>query len=98
MPEDFVLTGGDRGSRLQRLEAIDKRHEQAVADGDNELVAELGRAFHREINKAADSYRLALLLESIVRHLPNTFYAKIEGQVAATRERHPQLLDALRKR
>jgi DNA-binding GntR family transcriptional regulator len=84
--------------QMQRLEAIDKRHEQAVADGDNELVADLGRAFHREINRAADSHRLALLLESIVRHLPNSFYAKIEGQVAATRDRHPQLLAALRKR
>jgi DNA-binding GntR family transcriptional regulator len=84
--------------QIQQLEAIDERHEQAVSDGDNKLVAELGRAFHREINRAADSHRLALLLESIVRHLPNSFYARIEGQVTATRDRHPQLLAALRKR
>jgi DNA-binding GntR family transcriptional regulator len=84
--------------QLERLEELDGRHERAVEQGDGDLVADLGRAFHREINKAADSHRLALLLESVVRHLPNRFYATIEGQVAATRDRHPQLLTALRKR
>jgi DNA-binding GntR family transcriptional regulator len=83
---------------IERLEAIDESHGRALADGDGGRVAVLGRDFHREINKAADSQRLALLLESIVRQLPNRFYATIEGQVAATRERHPQLVAALRKR
>jgi DNA-binding GntR family transcriptional regulator len=84
--------------QLQRLEELDERHEQAVKDGDSDAVAELGRAFHREINRAADSHRLALLLESVVQQLPNRFYATIEGQVAATRERHPELLAALHQR
>jgi DNA-binding GntR family transcriptional regulator len=84
--------------QIQQLEAIDKGHEQALADADSDRIAALGRAFHREINKAADSHRLALLLESVVRQLPNRFYATIEGQVSATRDRHPQLLAALRKR
>lgn len=84
--------------QLQHLEELDERHEQAVKDGDSDAVAELGRAFHREINRAADSHRLALLLESVVQQLPNRFYATIEGQVAATRERHPELLAALHQR
>jgi DNA-binding GntR family transcriptional regulator len=83
---------------IQRLEAIHESHERSIADGDHDRVAALGRAFHREINKAADSHRLALLLDVIVRQLPNRFYASIEGQVSATRDRHPQLLAALRKR
>ncbi|MGK5112474.1 GntR family transcriptional regulator [Geodermatophilus sp. CPCC 205506] len=83
--------------QIQRLEAIDERHGQAVTAGDGDQIAELGRAFHREINKAADSHRLALLLESVVQQLPNRFYVAIEGQVEATRDRHPELLDALRK-
>jgi DNA-binding GntR family transcriptional regulator len=84
--------------QIQRLEAIDEGQAQALADGDSDRVAALGYAFHREINKAADSYRLALLLESVVRQMPTRFYARIEGQVTATRDRHPQLLAALRKR
>jgi DNA-binding GntR family transcriptional regulator len=83
--------------QIQRLEAIDERHEQAVTAGDGDRIAELGRAFHREINKAADSHRLALLLDSVVQQLPNRFYVAIEGQVESTRDRHPELLDALRK-
>ena len=84
--------------QIQRLEAIDEGHAQAVADGDSDGVQALGRTFHSEINKAAESYRLALLLESVVRQMPNRFYSRIEGQVTASRERHPQLLAALRKR
>jgi DNA-binding GntR family transcriptional regulator len=84
--------------QIDRLEALDASHGQALADGDSDRVAVLGHAFHREINKAADSHRLALLLDSIVRQLPDRFYVTIDGQVIATRERHPQLLAALRKR
>ena len=32
----------------------------------------------------------------MVNHLPNRFYASIEAQVAATRDEHPQLVEALR--
>src|SRR3954466_45576 len=84
--------------QLQRLEELDERHEQAVKDGDSDAVAELGRAFHREINRAADSHRLALLLVYTLQQFPNRFYATIEGQVAATRERHRELLAALHQR
>jgi len=54
--------------------------------------------FHREINLAAGSNRLALLLGSIVRNLPNRFYASIEGQVGQTQDDHPRLVEALRAR
>ena len=83
--------------QIARLEAIAEQHEKAVADDDNERIADLTHAFHREINLAADSHRLALLLGSVVNHLPTRFLASIEGQVAATRDEHPLLLDALRR-
>ncbi|MYV97768.1 GntR family transcriptional regulator [Streptomyces sp. SID3343] len=85
-------------ARLARLEATLGAYQEAVDDGATDRVADLGHAFHREINLTADSHRLALLLGSVVKHLPNRFYAAIEGQVADTRVEHPLLLDALRRR
>lgn len=83
--------------QIARLDANVEQFEKAAQKGDDEQIADLGHAFHREINLAADSHRLALLLGSVVRHLPNRFYASIEAQVAATRDEHPLLLDALRR-
>ncbi|MBB4158250.1 DNA-binding GntR family transcriptional regulator [Streptomyces cinereoruber] len=83
---------------IARLESTHHAYQDAVDSGAAVLVADLGHAFHREINLSADSRRLTLLLGSVVKHLPNRFYAAIEGQVAATRIEHPLLLDSLRRR
>jgi DNA-binding GntR family transcriptional regulator len=83
--------------QLERLRTIHARHEEATAEGNLELVSDLGHAFHRVINKAADSYRLALLLRTIVNQLPSTFFVGIEGQVAATGKQHRRLIAAMRK-
>jgi DNA-binding GntR family transcriptional regulator len=81
---------------LKALEELNERYTVAVDAEDDEALAELGHQFHREINLSADSHRLALLLGSVVKHLPNRFYASIEGQVAETQDDHPALLDAMR--
>lgn len=83
--------------QIGRLEAILEEFQTAVAAGEPQHIAALGHRFHREINLAADARRLALLLRSVVRHLPDRFYAAIEGQVAATRTEHPELVEALRR-
>lgn len=83
--------------QVARLEVNVEELQKAVAAGDTERIADLGYAFHRQINLAADSHRLALLLGSVVNHLPNRFYASIEAQVAATSDEHPQLVEALRE-
>ncbi|HEX2314537.1 MAG TPA: GntR family transcriptional regulator [Thermomonospora sp.] len=83
-------------AQIARLEAITEQHEKIAATGDKDLIADLGHAFHREINLAADSRRLALLLAGVVKHLPNRFYASLEAQVESTRDQHPLLVDALR--
>ncbi|GHB73614.1 GntR family transcriptional regulator [Streptomyces viridiviolaceus] len=83
------------GERIVRLETILEEHETAISVGDEGRIADLGHAFHREINLAAGSHRLTLLLNSVVQRVPNRFYAAIEGHVAATRHEHPLLLDAL---
>lgn len=82
--------------RLDRIEAINERFERAVRAGDADGVTDLGHRFHREINLAAGSRRLGLLLGSVVRHLPNRFYASIEGHLGATRNDHAELIEALR--
>jgi DNA-binding GntR family transcriptional regulator len=68
----------------------------AIEANSGERIAELGHQFHRAINLAADSNRLALLLGSFVRHLPNRFYAEIEGHLKSTHDEHPILLEALK--
>lgn len=83
--------------QVARLEANVEELQKAVAAGDTERIADLGHAFHRQINLAADSHRLALLLGAVVNHLPNRFYASIEAQVAATSDEHPRLVKALRE-
>jgi DNA-binding GntR family transcriptional regulator len=84
--------------QLARTEQIIAEYDVASANDDSEVIAELGHAFHREINLAADSTRLANLLGSVVRHLPHRFYATIEGGIDATMDEHPLILAALRKK
>jgi DNA-binding GntR family transcriptional regulator len=70
-----------------------------VAEGDENRIGDLGHLFHRRINLAADSHRLALLLSSVVRQLPNRFYAAIETQASTGGgDDHQLLIEALRRR
>lgn len=89
---------------LVLLEEINERYMAAVEErsagdrtaGGTDDVADLGHQFHRQINLAAESPRLALLLGSVVRHLPHRFYADVEGPVGETRDDHRTLIEALR--
>ncbi len=83
---------------LNRLQELHDQHERAVADDDQALAARLGHQFHRTINLAAQSPRLALLLGGLTKQLPNRFYASIEGQLQDAVAYHPIILDALRMR
>jgi DNA-binding GntR family transcriptional regulator len=74
-----------------------KAHDVARAKDDKRALDDLGHAFHREINLAANSRRLAMVLGSVVRLLPQDFYAKIAGWVDAAHDQHPQIVEALRK-
>ena len=82
---------------VARLTGYQEKYESALAVGDDASIADMGYAFHREINVAADSHRLALLLGSVASQLPNRFYATIEGRAAESRNEHPELLAALGK-
>lgn len=81
--------------QLTQLQKLDAEHDEAFKAGDDRHV-QLGYEFHRFINLAAQSPRLALLLGSLTKQLPIEFYASIEGQVADTLQYHPIILDAMR--
>jgi DNA-binding GntR family transcriptional regulator len=83
--------------QIESLEGIVAEYDRAVAAEDEDRLTYLGHAFHREVNLAADSYRLALLLGSVVRQLPSRFYTTIEGMVANSHDVHPKILEALRR-
>ena len=82
---------------LRRLQEIHELHQQAIDDGDVAEVAKLGRDFHRVINLAAGSQRLATLMGKVVSYLPNRFYASIDAQVKSTGHAHPAILEALQR-
>jgi DNA-binding GntR family transcriptional regulator len=84
--------------QLAELEVILARYESAVAGGDQDRIGELGHLFHRRINWAAGSQRLAVMLSSFVRQLPNRFYAAIETQASTRGDDHGLLMEALRRR
>lgn len=84
--------------QIARLKAILVRHEEAIETGNEDLIGTFGHAFHREINIAAESDRLALILRGVVKHLPTRYYATLEARVEASREQHPMLIEAFESR
>jgi DNA-binding GntR family transcriptional regulator len=85
-------------AELTKLEAILAELEAAYEADDEDRIVDQGVAFHRQINRAADSRRLGMILNSIVQHVPNRFYATIEGHVDAIRADHPALFAAIKAR
>jgi DNA-binding GntR family transcriptional regulator len=83
--------------RLHTMELNLEWYERVIEAGDQDAVAEIGHQFHRQVNLAADSHRLALLQGAVVKHLPNRFYATIEGQVTGARHDHALLIEAFRE-
>ena len=79
-----------------KLLELHQAHERAVGAKDEALAARQGHQFHRTINLAADSPRLALLLGSLTKQLPKRFYASIEGQPQGALEYHPIIMNAIR--
>jgi DNA-binding GntR family transcriptional regulator len=81
---------------LIELERISTLYEEANEANDIAGVVDLSHAYHREINRAAGSMRLAMLLDSVVKTLPPRFYATIDGWIEETRHEHPEIIEALR--
>lgn len=84
--------------QLDHLEELNRQYAQAELNQDQAAMDKTGHQFHRTINLAANSPRLASLMGSLAKQMSNRFYTNIEGQVDDALDYHPLILKALRLR
>lgn len=80
---------------------LDALHHELIAAARREDVnalEEKNHAFHRSINKVADSRKITWVLGLTDRYVPRLFYSFIEGWPQATAEDHSQILEAIRNK
>jgi DNA-binding GntR family transcriptional regulator len=80
---------------LDELTGIQADLEAAYAAGDGERAVRLNHDFHRAINVAADSPKLAQLMSQITRYAPETVFPTIDGWPDNSNRHHRRLLVAL---
>lgn len=84
--------------QLAELERIQDELESAYDAVDHEAAVRLNHAFHRGVNIAAGSPKLAQLMGQITRFALESVYPTVEGWPAHSMKDHRVLLAALRKR
>jgi DNA-binding GntR family transcriptional regulator len=84
--------------QLRELQQIQTDLEAAYADDDEERAVRLNHDFHRAINVAADSPKLAQLMSQITRYAPESVFPTIAGWPENSTRHHRRLLAALVKR
>lgn len=101
------LLAGELAARAaSRLQASDEeeldRLQEALADAakeeDTDEMEVLNHNFHRVINRAADSRKLAWSLSVVARYVPSRFYAGIDGWPEASLVDHARIIKALHRR
>lgn len=83
---------------LNKLDALNAEYVELAAASDTEGLIRVGYEFHKSINLAAGSTRLAALMGSLTKQLSNSFYTDIEGQVQDSVHYHPMIAKAMRLR
>jgi DNA-binding GntR family transcriptional regulator len=84
--------------QLRDLKAIQIQLEEAYAGGDDEGAVRLNHEFHRAINVAADSPKLAQLMSQITRYAPESVFPTITDWPEQSVKDHRRVLVALEKR
>src|ERR1700744_3329627 len=84
--------------QLRELKVIQAKLEEAYAGDDDELTVWLNHEFHRAVNVAADSPKLAQLMSQITRYAPESVFPTIEGWPRQSIKDHRRVLAALSKR
>ena len=69
--------------QLRELESIQTELEDAYASDDDERAVRLNHEFHRAINVAADSPKLAQLMSQITRYAPESVFPDVDGLAEA---------------
>src|ERR1700741_2526059 len=83
--------------QLRELKEIQAQLEEAYAGDDHELTVRLNHDFHRAVNVAADSPKLAQLMSQITRYAPESVFPAIEGWPSQSMKDHRRILSALKK-
>ncbi|OBB73788.1 transcriptional regulator [Mycolicibacterium flavescens] len=81
--------------QLRDLKQIQSDLEAAYAAVDDERAVRLNHEFHRAINVAADSPKLAQLMSQITRYAPESVFPVIAGWPEKSNDHHRRLLAAL---
>jgi DNA-binding GntR family transcriptional regulator len=84
--------------QLDELASIQSDLEAAYAADDGEQAVRLNHEFHRAINVAADSPKLAQLMSQVTRYVPESVFPTIAGWPDESNRHHRRLLDALARR
>jgi DNA-binding GntR family transcriptional regulator len=84
--------------QLRELEKIQTELEDAYASDDDDGAVRLNHEFHKAINVAADSPKLAQLMSQITRYAPESVFPTIAGWPDQSTEHHRKLLAALERR
>lgn len=80
--------------QLAELERLQDQLEKAYA-GDDEAAVRFNHEFHKAINVAADSPKLAQLMSQITRYAPESVFPTISGWPDKSIEDHRRILAAL---
>lgn len=89
---------GITDAQLGELNTIQRELEAAYEADDGERAVRLNHEFHRAINLAADSPKLAQLMSQITRYAPESVFPTIEGWPDESNRDHRRILDALARR
>jgi DNA-binding GntR family transcriptional regulator len=84
--------------QLRELTDIQSALEHSYAAGDDATAVRLNHVFHRAINVAADSPKLAQLMSQITRYAPESVFPIITGWPEKSNAHHRRLLAALEER
>ena len=82
---------------LDELDRIQRELEEAYAQNDHEAAVRLNHAFHRGVNRAAESPKLAQLMSQITRYALESVYPMVEGWPEQATRDHRRILAALKK-
>lgn len=89
---------GISDEQLRELNEIQAQLEEAYAVGDDERTVRLNHDFHRAVNVAADSPKLAQLMSRITRYAPESVFPTIADWPDRSVRDHRRVLAALATR
>ena len=84
--------------QVRELESIQEQLEVAYGRDDHERAVRLNHDFHRAINVAADSPKLAQLMSQITRYAPESVFPVVEDWPKRSMRDHRRVVAALAKR